>query len=363
MNDKLTHLPIEPYRMRYTEFLSTWEREAFGQLFDVNTVTPTDTPSVVMDITRGSVLDSVARPTWAMQQTIALINQGGVPNLGKIYLSDFYHPGLDAIRYCNRGGKLFAFCWAQTFDCHDFTAKQFMNWMRSWEFMAMEIYEKIFVASSMLKELMVAVNPGVEHKVEVVGLPFNSKHVSEQWDKNKVPDQQVDVVYTSRWDTEKMPELFLGLVDKRPDLKFAVCTGWNDLRGTSTGAINWARKLIANGKLTLFAGLTKGEYYSILTRCRVQFNSALQDWVSYTLLEALTYGCLPLYPNHRSFPEALNHSDEFLYRPLDIDDANRKLNILLDLRKSGMDAHPYKDDILAFHDLALTKIASMIKSL
>lgn len=358
----ITHLPIEPYKQRYTEFLAQWEADVFKREFvegykQVSPLPDSANP-VVLDVVAGSVLDAVARPSWSMAQMGELIRSPGKSHIGHVYFSDFYTTGLDALPYSGRGFKAHAFLWAQTFDQYDFTAKTMMSWMRPWELMAFDIYTNVFVASTLLRDLIVTAFPHVAHKVHAVGLPFNSLHVASQLDPQYVRGSlEYDVVYTSRWDTEKNPGFFLSLVESRPDLKFAVCTGWPTVRGNDYAAISRLNSMVNRvSNLTVHTGLLKPQYYAILSGCKVQFNCALQDWVSFTLLEALTFGCAPLYPNFRSFPEALEFQQDFLYVPHNLADANRKLNSLL---ASGARA---SDSILHFHDGTLNRIADIIKA-
>lgn len=350
----LVHLPLERYRQRYTEHLVDWEKEAFSKQFAVEQIFPVE-ESVPYDIRTGEVLDAARRPVYAMGQIAQIIKSKHLPHLGKVYFSDFYTPGLDALAYSRKEFYGAAFLWAQTFDRYDFTTN-FIHWMRPWEVMAFELYQHVFVASTLLKELIVTALPNVEERVHVVGLPFNSKHVAAQWDESKVPGEEFAVVYTSRWDLEKQPSLFLDLVMSRPDLKFAVCTGHDQLRGSDQRSVQRALRMAqTENNFTIFAGLSKPEYYSILTRCHVQFNCALQDWVSFTLLEALTHHCWPLYPNHRSFPEALNYDERFLYMPNNLEDANRKLNDLLEMRRGNELQY-----VLDHHDQALDNIVKIL---
>lgn len=359
MKKSLYHLPLEPYRQRYTEFLSTWEKTEFNNFFNITEVVDSSQPAL-LDINSGSVLDRVSRPMNCMAQMQKLVSMPGSSDLGRIWFSDFYTTGLDALPYSGRRFHASAFLWAQTFDRFDFTAKEHMNWMRPWEVMAFEIYEHVFVASTLLKDLIVTAIPNVESKVHVVGLPFNSKFVQDTWDKSFTPSQRYDVVYSSRWDTEKDPEFFLALVESCPDLSFAICTGWPEVRGNDRAAIERLRRIREKGEsnLTVYSGLTKGQYYSVLAQSRVQFNCAKQDWVSFTLLEALAMGCDPLYPSTRSFPEALMHNDQHLYRPLDLEDAEFKLRFLL---KTPNVEFNYRDAILNHHDQTLNRIAQIIK--
>lgn len=355
MKQKLTHLPLEPLKARYTSHLHQWEQKAFSRNFDVQQITP-QVDGVSIDIMQGRVLDSVNRPRYAMAQIDHLLRNTSGRSYGKLYFSDFYHPGIDALAYSRREFTAYAYCWAQTFDCYDFT-RDMVGWMRPWEYMALNIYSKVFVACPELRDLIIAAVPMLDDKIIDVGLPFDSNAVRSVIDPEKAPAEPIHCVYTSRMDMEKNPGMFLSLARHCPEYTFAICTGHNDLYGTDTDAIEYAKQLEAQGKLKIYRGLDKSEYYAILSRSHVQFNSASQDWISFTLLEALTFGCRPLYPNFRSFPAALNYSPEFLYAPHDLHDAIEHLRYLLE--NPSVD-FAYREAVLSKHDSTLSFIADTI---
>jgi hypothetical protein len=286
-----------------------------------------------------------------------MLNQMETNPNPRIYLSDFYTSGLDALAYTRMPFRAFSFCWAQTFDQYDFTYNHLLHWMRPWEVMAFSLYEKVFVACEGLKELISVAAPEYADKVHVVGLPFNSQHVASQWKGTSAPLNSYDVVYSSRWDREKSPNTFLDVVLANPDLKFAVCTGMPTLSGTDTKSVQRALTMREAGVLTIHENCTKNDYYGVLSRSKVQFNSALQDWVSFTLLEALTFGCKPLYPLYRSFPETLLFDDRHLYAPFDVGAATRKLRALL----NGPADIEIQQPILEYHDGTLARIAEQIQ--
>ncbi len=350
----LIHLPLERLKQRYTEFLCDWEAEAFKKVgLKVKQLFPEEENQVVMNIQKGEVLDSVNRPIFALKQMEMLLRMiEGSPSMTRVYFSDFFTPGLEALPYSRRKFEASAFLWAQSFDQFDFTAKM-IPWMRPWEFMALSIYKNVFVANEMLKELIVTAVPDADEKIHVVGLPFNSDHVGQLWDKSYAQGHDFDCVYTSRLDKEKNPDLFLDLVGVCPDLEFALCTPYADLRGTAANA-NFIRRIDELKNLTVFFGLEKGEYYAVLSNSRVQFNSSLQDWTSFTLLEAITYDCLPLYPSFRSFPEVFDYDQTFLYRPFDLESARDKLRFLLE-----SDLKP-PSHILEYNNGTLERIGQVI---
>ena len=69
--------------------------------------------------------------------------------------------------------------------------------------------------------------------------------------------------------------------------------------------------------------MTKDGYYDLLNRASIQFNSALQDYVSFTVLEATSYGCDIVYPRFKSFPECI--PADRLYDPFDVNSALKVL--------------------------------------
>ena len=357
MKQSLYYLPLEPYRARYTELLSCpkgWVETAFAPHFDLERIEPKVDENSSAQILTGSVLDSVNRPIWAMQQIAQLLNRA---RSGQVYLDDFFHPGIEALPYSGRDYRAYAFCWAQSFDRYDFT-RPMASWMRPYEAMAMSILRKVFVASPVLADLITTVFPDSEQQVQYVGLPFSSKDVAGRFDPEFRPGPY-DVVFSSRFDTEKRPNFFLDVVELCPDLTFAICTGHDELKGNDYSAVARANHLIAKGRITLHPGLSKGEYYSVLKASKVQFNCSLQDWVSFTLLEALTHRCIPVYPAFRDFPVVFSKAPQFLYSPESQSDA---VALLHERVAEGVSEEERQqlNQIVAFHDGTLDRIAGFI---
>lgn len=356
MKTPLVYLPLESYPSRYTELLSCpkgWVETAFDPHFQIERLAP-DIPST--QIQNGSVLDSVNRPVWAMAQIAQLLNTASGQ---QVYVDDFFHPGLESLPYSGKDFRAYAYCWAQSFDRFDFT-RPMVSWMRPYETMAMAIYRKVFVASPLLADFITTVFPDAESQVVVTGLPFNSRDVAKRFDPSFQPDA-IDVVYTSRFDREKSPMFFLDVVELCPNLKFAICTGREQLVGNDYVAVARANSLIAAGRITLFVNTTKPEYYSVLKSSKVQFNCSLQDWVAFTLLEALTYQCMPIYPAHRDFPIVFAKSPQFLYSPESVTDA---ASLVSEAVVNGISntERQYLNEIVAYHDESLERIAGVILS-
>lgn len=365
--NRLVYMPLEPLKARYTELLSRpdgWIESVFKENFNVKALRPSmeDVPEA-LNITTGEVLDSVNRPLWALEQIQMWLKERQHGEY--IYFDDFFHPGIEALPYSRSHYKAFAFCWAQSFDCFDFT-RPMVQWMRPYEHMVMELLEGVFVANQMLADLIITVNPAWEEKVHVVGLPFSSKDVRSQIDITRSPEA-FDVVYASRLDKEKNPLFFLDVVRAMPELEFVICTGHDKLKGTETEVVEILNNDNLRPKnLTIRANLNKGAYYNILHNSKVQFNCADQDWVSFTLLEALSFECTPVYPMYRSFVETLyEFGAPYMYRRGSVDSATFFINEAVNAPWGHNPLTPNNEsqnEILEYHDQTIRSISEIIQA-
>ena len=79
-----------------------------------------------------------------------------------------------------------------------------------------------------------------------------------------------------------------------PTMEFSIFCGHPELKSNKQEYVDRAMFLqdsnTANFKV--YTGLKKNDYYSLLADSKILFNCALQDWVSNTVSEADTMGCL-----------------------------------------------------------------------
>jgi glycosyltransferase involved in cell wall biosynthesis len=280
-------------------------------------------------IEQGQVLDAVRRSRHCLAQVselLRLAQAGELSSNDQIFFDDFWHPGIEALAYTfsilGIKPRMGAFCYAQSVDEFDFTYKM-RHWMRPFEQGIGTVLDRIFVASTELQDLLVRGGVAPIEKIQVIGLIFDSAEVRSRMPE-ELPEQRPNrVVYSSRWDTEKDPEFFLWVAERvaaeMPEVEFVVCTSAPKMRSNSTYLLH--RLEVAKShipQLTVKEGLTKEEYYNELANAKVQLNTANQDWVSFTLLEAAVAGCVPIYPYFRSFPEALWRNSSFLYPKRDL---------------------------------------------
>jgi glycosyltransferase involved in cell wall biosynthesis len=346
----LYYVPLEPYRERYTAQLAApvtgWlERNWRNAHVPFTRVEPTR--QAAGSINTGSVLDPFRRSNYCFAQLselLGMIDNGVVTSADTIYLDDFWTPGFEAIPYaCAVKGvrpKVYSFLYAQSVDQYDFTHPM-REWMRHFEKGIGYCTDGIFVASTLLKDLVVEGGIAPKEKVHVTGLIFDSSEVMERmpvWYQRAMKlaepmphERKPAVVFSSRWDREKNPDFFLNVAARVikcfPSARFVVCTSSPKLRSNDPFLLAQLDAFLGRypDNISLLENLTKEQYYAVLCESRVQMNTADQDWVSFTLLEASVAGCWPVYPNYRSFPETLSHRGGFLYTEGDVESAAMRL--------------------------------------
>lgn len=336
----LYYCPLESYRERYTMQLSAprtgWmESRWIENGVDYVRVTGEEIvedilhpDAVQYNIDTPTVLDSSRRATTCFHQVLRLINLLPVMKPDDvIYFDDFWHPGIEAIGYAAQSAgrpipKMYAKCHAQSVDEYDFTRKM-LPWIRHFEQGIGALLSGIFVANTLLKTLVVNGGISTYHQVHAVGHPFNSAEVKGRMNLDQ--ERENKVIFSSRWDDEKQPGFFLDVVDRviqmGVDVHFVICTSSHKLKSNNQYNLEMLQQSRSKytSRLTVCEDLEKEEYYQELCTAKIQINTALQDWISYALLEASCAGCYPVYPNYRSFPEVFMNNAAFMYNAFDVE--------------------------------------------
>jgi glycosyltransferase involved in cell wall biosynthesis len=365
---RIWYLPLEPYVERYTWQLQKWTETAFHDHgLSFTTVLGQGTPQ---EITTGRVLDAHGRCLWALSQMAHMVKHlqtGAVQPDDVILLHDLFHPGYEALPYIlaqqfgDEKPRIYAQNWAQSVDVYDFTFPM-RKWMRPYEQMCDKTLDGVFVASEEHKNLLLATGLDTAD-IHVIGLPFCGYDVRKEINLQPWSKRKRRVVFTSRWDSEKQPTLFLKLAEAAKqqaalqDVEFAVCTGAKELRSNSPSLVQMARYAQKKGVITLYEGLSKSEYYNIVADSQVHFHCSLQDWVSFTMLEASALGTPTLAPAFRSFPEALFSDGNRLYVPWSISDALGKLGWMLNDPSIAEGCR----DVAQHHDRTLSRMCRILR--
>ncbi len=341
---RIFYLPLESYRERYTEMLQSWVESRWSRLDRVQLITINGRAGDPALIRTGAVLDAQTRSCWSTTQVAALVDalvSCSATADDVIYLEDMFTPGYEAIPYlldqrpARLRPRIFVRNHAQSMDPDDFTHQLMRPWMRRYEQMVYDTADTVFCASSVHLEMMKIANLDLHHAaVSVVGLPHDEADVRARAEMhpdhilslNKRPPK---VIYSSRFDEEKQPNFFMDIVERMPaPTQFVLCTGSSVVRGLSDDVDRLA-DLEERGKITVMRSCTKRDYYRQLATSRVQINTARQDFVSNTAIEASAFGTPTLAPAFRSFPETLRNNANQLYVPWSVDDACARLTRLL----------------------------------
>lgn len=351
---KLYHLCLEKYPSRYTWQLEEWNIAVFDRREINYEIIRGQTLSGIDQIVTGSVLDAHGRSHYALTQTaelVKLMQAGKVTSEDVIFIEDMFHPGIESLPYImcqvpkEYRPKIFVRCWAQSPDPDDFINRTGMlEWMRHYELMLDEFLSGILIASEELAAYMRVA--GIKAPIYVVGLPFGKDEVQSRIPNRKPVNERVKrVAFASRWDDEKQPDFYMDLIEEYakvdPTVEFAVFTGRDYLASNRQSYVDRARALEARDDVNfkVHTNLEKNEYYALLADTQVLFNCALQDWVSFTAIEADAMGTWPLYPAYRSFPETLFNNASHMYTPWSIDDAKMKLaKMLSDIENKNFDS-------------------------
>lgn len=304
---KIFYLPLEPLPERYTLQLAApktgWlEKRWIESGVEYERI---EGEKLTENIKHGTVLDANGRGYWAMSQVTQLLRKIDAGEVGSddcIFFDDFWHPGIEALPYSFQlmgiRPKMFAMLYAQSVDPFDFTYPM-RHWMRHFEIGIGKILDGIFVTSTCLRDMLLHAGIGRPETVHVTGLLYDSEEVKSRFPK-RISNRLKKVVYSSRWDREKRPDIFLQIVDevmkKTSEITFLVTTSAKELRSNSPELIDmfFEYKKKYPNNLFLRKNQTKEQYYRSLTESSIQINTADQDFVSFTLLEAATAGCRPL---------------------------------------------------------------------
>lgn len=336
---KIFYVPLESYQERYTCQLSApkigWLESRWVENKIPYVRIEGDSTVATSVIESGTVLDAFNRGIWScsqIQKLLVLMSEGEVTSNDVIYFDDFWTPGISALPYAFHltgiRPKMYAMLHAQSIDKFDFTHAM-CDWMRYFEKGISKILSGIFVTSTCLRDLCLFYEVGTTENVFLCGLPYNSDEVRTHF-PSRIPKRKPNqVIYSSRWDSEKDPGFFMNLMEESINLQlewnFVITTSAKTLRSNDPALISRLKYLLDKHPehIQLRENQSKEEYYYNLLESQIQINTADQDFVSWTLLEATTCGCRPCYPNFLSFPEVL--PSEFLYQKRNVESALQNL--------------------------------------
>lgn len=328
----LWYLPIEPYDERYTRQLDDWVvLELEKREIDYVRV-PGKTP--YENVSQGQVLDAIGRPLWCFEQTKTLLQEmqkGTLQDGDKIFTMDIWQFGIETLFYAanqkNINLDFYGFNCAGSFEWYDFINLSGIGiWGKHLERCWFEQAKKVFFASEKLRDMAFRNQMFSDpRKAVITGLAFNSDYVLNEagvMNNQKAfnyPDKTRTVVFPHRYDMEKNPDIYLDIIEKMKDdwINFVITSGRKDLFGTAD--YKRAKRLEKEGKLKIYSGLSKQDYYNLLLESSIVFSSAKQDTVGNCILESVTLGCTPVVNTGVSYEEFL--PKKFIYTDGCVDEA------------------------------------------
>jgi glycosyltransferase involved in cell wall biosynthesis len=296
------------------------------------------------EIKVGAVLDAIGRGKYSLtqcQRFLQHIYDGDVQDNDVIFLQDYWTPGLDAIWYAldlyGINVNVYAMLHAQSVDEYDFTYSM-RDWMRPYELGLDKRMTGIFVGSSIHKEQLR--EAGFKSPIHVVSLPIHEEKTLQKLPEHDSLEKKNVIVYSSRLDKEKNPffmmEVAKEFLKSNPAYEWHVTTSGKEFRSMLPGVIDALYALSKEmPRFKLLKGLSKKEYYTELATCKIQFNSSLQDYVSWTVIESTAFGADIVFPNFRSFPEFID--EDRMYKPFDVQDAILTMETVLFQPKTHYD--------------------------
>ena len=329
---------LEPLKARYTYQLShEWMPDTFQKYVDAGKanfkfIEGDFDPDQQIKI--GAVLDAVGRGKFAMSQCsnfLDMLNNDQVKDGDVIFLQDYWHPGIESILYAldlyGITVRVYGMLHAQSVDEYDFTWPM-RKWMRGFELGLDKRMSGIFVGSTIHRDQLRAA--GFEAPIHVVSLPLHKQmtlDVLPNFDHTTPKEKKV--IFSSRLDKEKNPFFMLEMakrfLESKSDWVWHVTTSGKSFKSMVPGVVEalyeYSRQ---EPRFKLLVNLTKEEYYTELATAKIQFNTSLQDYVSWTVLESVTFGCDVVFPNFRSFPEFIPSNR--LYMPFNADSAYTQLH-------------------------------------
>ncbi len=124
--------------------------------------------------------------------------------------------------------------------------------------------------------------------------------------KERPADQPLRIVWASRWEHDKNPELFFAALEKLSGLNvpFDLSVLGESFRNSPSCFGDAKRKLSSQIRHWGFAE-SRAEYLRILSESDVVVSTARHEFFGISVLEAVAAGCRPLVPHALAYPETL----------------------------------------------------------
>jgi glycosyltransferase involved in cell wall biosynthesis len=287
---KIIYIPLEELPQRYTQMLN----QSIYPKVDISLY-----PKIEIDkeIKRGQFLDIVNTCKFkaAQLQMIAdLFNEGKVENGDAFLIGDIFFPGIEMIKYMAEllgiNVRVYGINYAGRADKTDFV-QQLSSWADASESGYHLICDGIFVGSDDHKNNVCNYFGLNTATVHTTGLVWDLNYMQEFHEAIGYVEKEDFVIWPHRWCEEKGINELLEFA-KNTKKKIVI---------TSSGPKKDLGKLPKN--IEYRYGLTKLEYFELMSKARWYLSTAYQETFGYTIQEAIFFGCDILVPNRACCPE------------------------------------------------------------
>lgn len=314
-------LPLEPLEERYTEQWYRWFSDTLaGYDKSYDYVTGETITETVED---GKVLDASGTIYYKATQLKRVANDfkhGMIKSGDKFFLFDGQFPGVESIRYMAElygvEIEIYSYFHASSYTKEDFT-EPMTPWLCYFERAWFYYYDKVFVGTNyhkeaILKRRFMANEKEIQDKIIVTGSMYDCTEILEAKDNDKFKYEKPTIIWPNRFDVEKRPAELLNLAEQHPEWNFVICTSRKKLTtDPKCEAIVSAARQTDN--IIIHEGLTKKQYYEIMSRCHVYLTTSIEENFGICLLEAITLGLHPVARKGLSHSELLKNRKDCLF--------------------------------------------------
>jgi len=295
---KIIYIPLEELPQRYTGMMNA----SIYPKVDISLI-----PKVEIDkeIKRGQFLDIVNTCKFkaAQLQMIAdLFNEGKVENGDAFLIGDIFFPGIEMIKYMAEllgiNVRVYGINYAGRADKTDFV-QQLSGWADASESGYHLICDGIFVGSDDHKNNVCNYFGLNTATVHTTGLVWDLNYMQEFHEAMGYVEKEDFVIWPHRWCEEKGINELLEFA-KNTKKKIVI---------TSSGLKKDLGKLPKN--IEYRYGLTKTEYFELMSKARWYLSTAYQETFGYTIQEAIFFGCDILVPNRACCPEMVTERNVY----------------------------------------------------
>jgi len=321
---KLFYIPIEPLEERYTAQWYKYFPIAFAKArYDVVTIDGTTLTDFVDTGTFLPMNSTVHYKNSQMQEISKLFQDKKINNGDTFFIADLEFWGIEAIRLMaqmnNIEVNIYAFLHAASYTKEDAfeVAQKYQKYTElGWVMMC----DGVFVGSQYHKDAFMerrAMYAPLDYnemnsKIHVTGNPIFSDEFLDHGNKKKN-----QIIISNRFDWEKRPNMSLNfayiLKKKHPDWNIVVTTSRPTFSSNKQWLMDYARNLEKDGIIEIHDGLSKQEYYKMLSESKVMLTNSIEENFGYCIVEAIAYNTYPLAKNELSHPELLNDDPMLLF--------------------------------------------------